>query len=65
MKRIKQKLRELITDVENEVSERDAAFAKRGKSMSKADRQKHIELTDKLGEMLNQLNDMAVELPEN
>ena len=65
MKRIKQKLRELITDIENEVSERNAAFAKRKNSMSKDDKQKHTELTDKLGEMLNQLNDMAVELPEN
>lgn len=65
MKRIKQKLKELIADVEVEVENRSKVQDKRGKSMSKAEKAKYMETTDRLCEMLNALNDMAVELPEN
>lgn len=64
MKRIKQKLNELITDIEKEIESRNQLYAKRAKSWSKDEKIKYLQTIDELGEMINELNDMAVELPE-
>lgn len=65
MKRIIQKAKELIADIEKEVESRDKLYAARAKSWSKAEKVKYLEQIDRLSEMLNQLNDRICELTEN
>lgn len=65
MKRIIQKAKELIADIEKEVESREKFYAGRAKSWKTPVKVKYLEETERLSEMLNQLNDGICELTEN
>lgn len=66
MKRIKQKLTELIRLHDEEIKTRKKFIETHGDRWRDSQKgREYIEKIDLLSENLNMLNDMAVELPEN
>lgn len=66
MKRIIQKAKELIADIENEVETRKKFYASHGDRWQYSEKgREYILETEQLSEMLNQLNDSICELTEN
>ena len=66
MKRIIQKAKELISMIEAEVETRKKFYASHGDRWQDSQKgAEYLEETDRLSEMLNQLNDGICELTEN
>lgn len=65
MKRVIQKAKELIIVIEKEVEAREKVYSARAKSWQVSEKVKHLEESERLSEMLNQLNDGICELTEN
>ena len=66
MKRIIQKVKELIAEIEKEVETRKKFYASHGDCWQDSEKgRSYTEETDRLSEMLNQLNDGICELTEN
>lgn len=66
MKRIIQKTKELIAMIEAEVEERKKFYATHGDRWQDSQKgREYLEETERLSEMLNQLNDSICELTEN
>jgi len=66
MKRIIQKTKELIADIEKEVETRKKFYKSHGERWQDSQKgAEYLEETDRLSEMLNQLNDGICELTEN
>jgi len=66
MKRIIQKAKELIADIEKEVETRKKFYESHGERWQDSQKgAEYLEETERLSEMLNQLNDSICELTEN
>jgi hypothetical protein len=66
MKRIIQKVKELIADIEKEVETRKKFYDSHGDRWQDSQKgAEYLEETERLSEMLNQLNDGICELTEN